>query len=417
MPPRKCCCSFDCLLASDDFGRADSSDVGDDWYEHSGSWSIVSGELIGGTPGILATRICHPPGAPLGSFTAVFDLVNIADGSVYKIACGDPFNSPDYTVTWTFSGSPGTGTVTLDVVGDTAEQFVYDWDEFAPDNGQVTVCYAPGMQLSANGPSGVVVDTDTGIGDDGGDNWVTSLIGETNTDNCYTNGDEQHGNFAFLEGDFDNWFYYVEKLEKDDCDTCDCVCKDDTGRFEIPKTLTATITNVAECSGLAGSYTLTQRFAGEFGKDDLGNFPHPQTRSSAEKSMWVSDSIACPEQTLDGYRLTIILICNDITARRPNMRLNLVASGTRMDDDNTVTQLPPFYSDFGDADSDSQSVQENQGYASAWSRDTDSCDPISLTFPTFFTKHNGNENGDYCCQDYGAFNTGPDGEIDIVVTE
>lgn len=417
MPPRKCCCSFDCLLASDDFNRADSSDLGTDWYEHSGAWSIVSGQLIGGTPGILATRICHPSTTPLGSFVAVFKLVNIADGNVYKIACGDPLSAPDYTVTWTFAGSPGTGTVAVDVVGDTAEQFVYDWAADAPDNGEVTVCYAPGMQLSASGPKLVVAETETGIVGDGGDNWVTSLIGITNADNCHTTGGETYGNFAFLEGDFDDWFYYVERLENEDCDTCDCVCKDSDGRHAIPKTLTATITNVAECAGLAGSYTLTQKFAGEFGQDDLGGFPHPVTRLSAEKAMWVSGPIQCPDQTLSDYRLTIILVCNTTTERRPNMTLSLVASGDRIDGSDGLVKIPPFYADFGDSDSFPQATQEGQGYGQAYAKDTGSCDPINLEFPTFFAKHNTNEDGDYCCESYGFANSGPDGEIDIVVTE
>ena len=88
-----------------------------------------------------------------------------------------------------------------------------------------------------------------------------------------------------------------------------------------------------------------------------------------------------------------------------------------MDADEGVTQIPPFYADFSDADSFDQATQEGQGHGAAFCRDTGSCDPIDLEFPTFFIKHNWNEAGDYCCEDYGPEGTGPDGEIDIAVTE
>lgn len=51
---RRCCCG-DCTQFSDNFNRANSSDIGSDWSEESGNWSISSNKLVAAAAGAIAT--------------------------------------------------------------------------------------------------------------------------------------------------------------------------------------------------------------------------------------------------------------------------------------------------------------------------------------------------------------------------
>lgn len=41
-----CCCGDDCTFFTDDFNRADSSDLGSDWTEAAGNWEVASNILV-----------------------------------------------------------------------------------------------------------------------------------------------------------------------------------------------------------------------------------------------------------------------------------------------------------------------------------------------------------------------------------
>lgn len=58
-----CCCKGGgCDIFSDDFDRADDTDLGDDWDEVSGSWEIASNQLVCTSPGVVLCNTSHPDG-------------------------------------------------------------------------------------------------------------------------------------------------------------------------------------------------------------------------------------------------------------------------------------------------------------------------------------------------------------------
>lgn len=411
MPPRHCCCET-CELGADDFRRDNSNPPTGNWHVIGGEWKIESNELISVSPGPLATTICHPSQYALGSARIRVRLKNITGGRTYIMRAGDPQGSLDITITFTGSPGPDNGSVEVTVQGQTTETEVYDWAEDAPDNGVVTICYAPGFYLSASGPQNVITDTPSDIELDAGDRWVTSLIETTAASSCHTIGSASVGNFAFVQGDFDDFVYEVELLENPDCATCDCTCDDEFGRQPIPKSLTATITNINECSPLAGSYTLTQQLS-EVPIGETWDFNEVDKRTTAEKQMWVSSKIACAHLTDAEKHFHLMLVCvpNGYMGR-PSFRLLVVSSGTRIND-GTITSVEPFIADPADPDND----QPNTLYADMRPKSGSTCDPIDLTFPILQTSHNTNEQGNYCCADFGNLGAGTFGKFQVRITE
>jgi hypothetical protein len=263
-------------LDSDDFNRANSDAVGDKWIEVSGDFDISSNTLVCVTPGVLACTKCHPSAYPLGSFRASFDLINPSDGKVYKIRAGNP-SSSSREVHWTVNGTGAGRTLTVEVFGDDAidpatEVFPYA-EGWHSDVVEVIVCYAPGLQLTALNNIEIT--------------RVTSTIDETGADNCHAG----KGNFAFLEGDFDNWVYDVHWLENRDCNYCDCFCfrpgASPEDLFGLPVELTATLTDQRQCTLIAGTYTLYQR------KSNMSYELNGQILEDpwVEKNEWWSDCI------------------------------------------------------------------------------------------------------------------------------
>ena len=54
-----CCC---CRILHDEFTRANSSDLGNNWTEASGAWSILSNYVQESSGGILVCDLPHPLG-------------------------------------------------------------------------------------------------------------------------------------------------------------------------------------------------------------------------------------------------------------------------------------------------------------------------------------------------------------------
>jgi hypothetical protein len=83
---RRCCCKrrpTGCVILDDTFDRSDSTDLGSDWDEKSGNWSIDSNALKeAGTPGSQVVTTKRNPYSSRGVVT-----VNImpVDGSIYRI--------------------------------------------------------------------------------------------------------------------------------------------------------------------------------------------------------------------------------------------------------------------------------------------------------------------------------------------
>lgn len=68
MPTKRCCCrTIPCLLLTDNFNRADSSDLGSDWEIISGSPEITS-NVCEMTAGEMIATVVRNPGSRRGSF-------------------------------------------------------------------------------------------------------------------------------------------------------------------------------------------------------------------------------------------------------------------------------------------------------------------------------------------------------------
>lgn len=279
MGTRRCCCGS-CTLGADDFNRADSDDPGPLWSEESGDWDIDGNRLKGTSAGLLATTICHPSWATLGSFIASFDLDDPTNGKVYSIRAGNP-NTSLREATWTFTGSPGAGTIEISATNGTdTNSFTVNWQD-EPGPYRVTVCYVPGVLLSARKPINMV--------ESGSATYTTVCIDETGTAACFSG----LGNFSFLEGDFDNWDYEIHWIENHNCSQCLCQCREVVDGIETftcaPDVLYATISNVANCSGIDQTQAMHLRTASGY-----NNTSAPDSYVDYARNFWVSDTFECP---------------------------------------------------------------------------------------------------------------------------
>mgnify|MGYP003451128372 CR=1 FL=1 len=80
----KCCCE-ECYTFLDNFDRSDSTDLGSDWTECSGSWEIDTNRLTETTlSGVVVLN--HMVGNPVGLLSAIVDVDNCV-GAVYRVYC------------------------------------------------------------------------------------------------------------------------------------------------------------------------------------------------------------------------------------------------------------------------------------------------------------------------------------------
>ena len=256
------------------------------WKVLSGEWELVDGTVRDVTPGILATRICHPAIYPLGSFVASFTLKGLADNPTYKIRCGNPATSP-YEVWFEADGfgeEDAEGTLTITVYGDdetSSEELTLpsETTELA-----AKVCYAPGLHLLG------AIDLRPNLYP------VLCIDGVAEAAPCYQSNTV--GNFSFLEGHFDDWSYVVHWIENNDCPPCDCFCRKADGSYTcLGRRLTLSIIsdpNIWECAGAEQDVTL-------YRMDDPGrpaatdpffNF-YGAGQTNPKSWVWVSDPINC----------------------------------------------------------------------------------------------------------------------------
>lgn len=208
-----CCCEKSCVLGSDDFNRANSNPPSGSWYEISGDWSITSNKLIdNGTPGKLATTICHPALYDKGSWRADFDLVECRTRSTFVVGAGDP-NSSMYRVTFSFADmDTATATITVTIEGDETIGAVYNWPGgyASSDLVSVFVCYEPGGALRGFVKGAGVP--------------VYACVGSAVGSHCFSVAGNAVGGFFFVQGAFDNWSYEVTAIDNLDCPACGCLC-------------------------------------------------------------------------------------------------------------------------------------------------------------------------------------------------
>jgi len=104
------CCCMGCVYFRDYFDRADSTDLGSDWSEDAGSWSISSQELLGSSAnGVCACQESHPDGDD--EFVVSAKVTLQASSSVARIIV-DYTDTSNYTFA-EYSVSGGTATLAL----------------------------------------------------------------------------------------------------------------------------------------------------------------------------------------------------------------------------------------------------------------------------------------------------------------
>lgn len=342
MPPRFCCCS-DCLLAEDNFNRADGP-VGGNWY---GSGTIVSGVLHADED---RTTVCHPGSAPLGSLWGHATMIDCDPAVTYEVKVGDP--TGDYTVTVTFAGTVTSGTMTITVDnGSDSATHDYPWEH---DDEELTVCYSPGVQLSA-GPSSRAAGEHP--------DWVTVCIPIDPHDTCWDISGHAVGNWEFVSGYWDDWTMEIFESEKEICHGCDCYCLEDDVKSCVPDMLYVTIDG--DC--ISDTFEMPRRYL--VGTDTA--LP-PTVVSWPQNFEWISDPILCPEADVSKQGFVIIIRCQkDSETSYPKWRAQMNRWGSALS-----CSLLGF--DRLDPDTIAPTVDYN---SFAYAKSTSTCDPVYLEFP------------------------------------
>ena len=341
----KCCCG-NCLLAEDDFNRADGP-VGGRWY---GSGTIVSGVLHADHD---HTTVCHPSYAPLGSLWSYATMVDCDPSRSYVVKVGDP--TGDYTITVTFSGtigiSTGIMTITVDSGTDSAT-YDYSWEHA---DEKLTVCYAPGVQLSAGPTSRSGEQPD----------WVTVCIPTDPHDTCWDLGGTDVGNWEFVSGYWDDWRMEIFESEKEICNACDCYCLENDVKSCVPDTLWLTITGGC----VAGSYEMKQRRV-----VGTSTTAPPTVELWPQKYDWITDPIICGSTTIDEMAFVVMVRCQkEKGSSYPKWLATVLRWGTRI----TCSNLG-FDATDPDTLVPSTAIRLD---SQANTKSGSTCDPVSLELP------------------------------------
>lgn len=167
---------------------------------------------------MLATTICHDPLHDEGSFISNFQLVDLRTRTIYKVRAGNPDTS-DYEVHFEpIDVDLPSAKIRVTVFGDAGEtvSVEHPWPvDFFGDSVNVHdafICYQPGVHLKGS------------IGSFGGLPPVPQVCVTALGSDCWTVAGNDVGNFAFLEGRFDNWTFRVTATDDLRCEPCGCFC-------------------------------------------------------------------------------------------------------------------------------------------------------------------------------------------------
>lgn len=248
-------CNTPCLIAEDDFNRADSTDLGCKWEEISGVWQIVSQELtlVSGGPGIALCRVHHPQDKTHHYVTVDAYAASGKRPQVLLNATGDA--SSYHWAELSLSGSTltlaiGKDGTTLDSAASTlaAEGFV-----------EVIACY-DGHKLTATANGSIVVaDSDEVV-----DGTYAGLAGGSS-------GGERFETFEFWKH-----LSFTDPVDRA-CPNCvepPVTCSDCCPTQQLPYELvvdigTWTLTPDDTCSGVTPAFLCAGR-GGEYVADNLG---------------------------------------------------------------------------------------------------------------------------------------------------
>jgi len=238
MPGHPCCCKG-CEVLVDLFNRANSSNIGNQWVEHSGGWSIASNELAeDGTTGLVYT-VKHISENRRRVFVTCKDAQN---GKAYRLAPAVTSAGTKYIYV-ELAVAAGNGTLTLGIStfsgGSWNDAAALDTFSLGPvDIGQDYTLVAC---LTENGIYGGLLE-------------ISGPVWDCTTINGPRAGIANAGGAAEFD-DF-HWYRHAEDILPDvdgNCIRCDCECEGHC----IPKTLTLTLHSTCpHRDGLTATLTL-----------------------------------------------------------------------------------------------------------------------------------------------------------------
>ena len=228
----KCCCG-DCLIGEDyfDAGFPITPPPGD-WDVVSGAWEVTGTTLRHTTPGLILTTLRQDP----------------------------PINSTDYTIRFFISIVQGTGP--WKIVCYYRGSGDYDWIELTED---AAMTVRPKFYRHSGGTDTLLMDDTTHPA--GGD-WTFGGEGDQLPfEICYSNTEwsidsgqviwttcdsqpsstlppSPHGFVGFLQGEFDNFQYYIHWESNHSCEDCACYCWNPANGLDyrcFPETLHLTL--------------------------------------------------------------------------------------------------------------------------------------------------------------------------------
>lgn len=292
----KCCCTAGtCLIGSDNFDRVDNDDPGPLWNEISGDFDIVGNQLHTISAGLLITKLRQAAPVDSANYSYQFSFRHIAGGAPPKIVCkftdsnnfdwielfdvGSSQYKPKF---WRRSG--GSDSLLVDPASYSIGGF---WD--LSGDLVFTICYSS-LEWSISGSVGSF-------------NWsfclgvpATSLPASPN------------GLVGFMDGDYDDFTYFIHHESQNDCPQCSCFCWDGVDGKCIPETLYLTLTPVVDHTDCTSSpathvYTMRQSLPTE------PVTPPPVYQAYPQKQYWFSDPVEIMEPVNDPHPLWFRLEC------------------------------------------------------------------------------------------------------------
>lgn len=204
-----CCCS-DCEWGSDNFDRADDTDINTGssvgWTESSGTWAIVSNQLVCSSAGLAICDSAHPDGDITMSVSV--DISHDTSGSTVDVIVGYA-GSVYYYARVTFSSTTGTIQLRKYNSGIHSDISVTEnYSSLLPSSTHtLTVCVTEGGAIHAEFPgTGVAVGTSA----------AQTITGTKACLSCSGSGNATFDNFALSKS--------YNSTGATDCPRCDSAC-------------------------------------------------------------------------------------------------------------------------------------------------------------------------------------------------
>lgn len=226
----RCCCG--CLIASDDFERGVSTDIGGLWTEVEGDWAV--GDILGENATLDAVCKCNAA-APSENHVVYVDTIDEQEGDVFRVIVNykdeDNYHHADFCCE---AYDPEYGLVRF-------------WELYKRTGGTSTLLkrervygatldppYRTGRTLFVcigGNPDELGVVTDQALSASAnytvlGTTWADTT---TITDGLYAG----LGNGAETVIYYDNWYFYKHILDDPSCYTCTCYCDGNLWPMEL----------------------------------------------------------------------------------------------------------------------------------------------------------------------------------------